>query len=292
MLDSCVRHLTFGAAIWYGTCGNDRNQGRSKRCRNAQPSGGVHQGVAQGSFCGRERCKWHFQRLRSVLRLMEVPQFLSPKAPSRALSPTRTATAGGANPERPWSPRTAASQNQSVKSRNTQKTQRTQYPPLPDSVADDAQRTTRAYSIAPSESASQVGSRRLRQQQILEQQQREQELEREREPSHKPSKSVKSVTEVNGQAGTYAKSQSAGECAQLGLLNWVQRSLPACSSVPGSDVTPKPSDECSTRAECCTHGGRALSSATYVSRSFQAPNPRSRFDAYSFPCAFSRPSQR
>ncbi|KAI0779548.1 hypothetical protein C8Q74DRAFT_1259637 [Fomes fomentarius] len=137
--------------------------------------------------------------------------FLSPKAPSRALSPTRTATAGGANPERPWSPRTAASQNQSVKSRNTQKTQRTQYPPLPDSVADDGQRTTRAYSIAPSESASQVGSRRLRQQQILEQQQREQELERERErePSHKPSKSVKSVTEMNGQAGTYAKSQSA-----------------------------------------------------------------------------------
>ncbi|TBU33768.1 hypothetical protein BD309DRAFT_996847 [Dichomitus squalens] len=150
---------------------------------------------------------------------------VSPKSASRALSPARTGTAAGAAPDRPWSPRTAASQNQSVKSRNTQKTQRTQYPPLPESVLDDGQRTNKAYSIAPSESASQIGTRRLRQQQqLLEQQQREREEEqRERElesqrqtartPSHKPTKSVKSTTEVNGHYGSggtgYAKSQSA-----------------------------------------------------------------------------------
>ncbi|KAI1794171.1 hypothetical protein LXA43DRAFT_162214 [Ganoderma leucocontextum] len=160
---------------------------------------------------------------------------VSPKATSRALTPTRTGTVAGATPERPWSPRTAASQNQSVKSRNTQKTQRTAYPPLPESVLDDGQRTTKAYSIAPSESASQIGSRRLRQhQQLLDQQQREREeeqreLERERQrererefererqsartPSHKPSKSAKSTTEVNGHGGSggtaYGKSQSA-----------------------------------------------------------------------------------
>ncbi|KAL7281780.1 hypothetical protein PYCCODRAFT_1430922 [Trametes coccinea BRFM310] len=128
---------------------------------------------------------------------------LSPKSASRALSPTRTATGGGAGPERPLSPRTAASQNQSVKSRNTQKTQRTAYPPLPESVVDDGQRTQKAYSIAPSESASQIGNRRMRQQQQLQQ----------AEMSQKPAKSVKSTTEVNGhapsEAPAYAKSQSA-----------------------------------------------------------------------------------
>ncbi|KAI0820029.1 hypothetical protein BC628DRAFT_1423338 [Trametes gibbosa] len=133
-------------------------------------------------------------------------RLLSPKSASRALSPTRTATATGARPERPLSPRTAASQNQSVKSRNTQRTQRTAYPPLPESVADDGQRTQKAYSIAPSESASQAGSRRQRQQQQLQQQEQD-------ETSQKPPKSVKSSTEVNGRAPTeapvYAKSQSA-----------------------------------------------------------------------------------
>ncbi len=60
-----------------------------------------------------------------------------------------------------------------------------------------------------------VGSRRARQQQVMEQQRLE--MVEELEPSHKPSKSVRSTTEVNGQpqpskAGTnHAKSQSAGE---------------------------------------------------------------------------------
>lgn len=193
----------------------------------------------------------------------------SPKAASRALSPTRTGTVAGGTPERPWSPRTAASQNQSVKSRNTQKTQRTVYPPLPDSVLDDGQRTTKAYSIAPSESASQIGSRRLRQhQQLLEQQQREREeeqrererLERERQrerereferdrqsartPSHKPSKSVKSTTEVNGHGGSGGtKSQSAGRCRS----SWYEVRFPDApihwsSSVPGSHVSSKSGD--------------------------------------------------
>ena len=121
------------------------------------------------------------------------------------------------------------------------------YPPLPETVLDDGQRTTKAYSIAPSESASQIGNRRLRQQQqLVEQQQREREeqlalareAERERErereaaeraerertpsraPSHKPSKSVKSTTEVNGRQGSggtsYAKSQSGGELSLFG----------------------------------------------------------------------------
>lgn len=118
-----------------------------------------------------------------------------------------------------------------MKSRNTQKTRTgTVYPPLPESAVDDGQRTTKAYSIAPSESASQAGGRRLRQQQqLLEQQAREQqerearereerlarEAERsERQSSHKPSKSVKSTTEVNGRGSggtSYAKSQSGGE---------------------------------------------------------------------------------
>ena len=54
------------------------------------------------------------------------------------------------------------------------------YPPLPESVLDDGQRTTKAYSIAPSESASQIGNRRLRQQQQLaEAQLREREREEE-----------------------------------------------------------------------------------------------------------------
>ncbi|KAI0675148.1 hypothetical protein C8Q78DRAFT_524279 [Trametes maxima] len=134
---------------------------------------------------------------------------MSPKSSSRPLSPARIPPATGAGSERPLSPRTAASQNQSVKSRNTQRTQRTAYPPLPESVVDDGQRTQKAYSIAPSESASQAGSRRLRQQQQLQQQ-----SESQKAPSQKPPKSVKSTTEVNGRAATesppYAKSQSAG----------------------------------------------------------------------------------
>ncbi|KAI8972230.1 hypothetical protein BD414DRAFT_426162 [Trametes punicea] len=133
---------------------------------------------------------------------------VSPKSASRALSPTRTATGAGAGPERPLSPRTAASQNQSVKSRNTQKSQRTAYPPLPESVVDDGQRTQKAYSIAPSESASQVGNRRLRQQQQLQQ----------AEMSQKLAQSAKSTTEVNGhtaiEAAAYAKSQSAAPMSQ------------------------------------------------------------------------------
>ncbi|RDX55166.1 hypothetical protein OH76DRAFT_872077 [Lentinus brumalis] len=144
----------------------------------------------------------------------KAPSAAENGAASRALSPTRTGTAaGGATPERPWSPRTAASQTRSVKSRDTQKTKGTVYPPLPESVLDDGQRTNKAYSISPSESASMVGSRRARQQQVMEQQRLE--MVEELEPSHKPSKSVRSTTEVNGQpqpskAGTnHAKSQSA-----------------------------------------------------------------------------------
>ncbi|OJT01677.1 hypothetical protein TRAPUB_7879 [Trametes pubescens] len=172
-------------------------------------------GIAGTSYAGAPSGVGSRSRSKVSQKAPSVAQngLLSPKSASRALSPTRTATAAGGGMERPLSPRTIASQNQSVKSRNTQKTQRTAYPPLPESMVDDGQRTQKAYSIAPSESASQAGSRRVRQQQQLQQQQAEM--------SQKSAKSVKSTTEVNGRAPTevngrapteapaYAKSQSA-----------------------------------------------------------------------------------
>ncbi|KAL6310462.1 hypothetical protein BKA93DRAFT_17945 [Sparassis latifolia] len=104
----------------------------------------------------------------------------SPKAQSRVLSPART---GG---ERPWSPRSVASHGQSLKSRNTQKTQRTVYPPLPESMMEEtaSQRPPSPQrSIAPSESASQMTKSRYR-------------APTTKEPSQK-ARSVRSTTEVN-----------------------------------------------------------------------------------------------
>lgn len=98
------------------------------------------------------------------------------KAPSRAMSPARTVTNNGVG-ERPLSPRSAVSQGLSQKSRATQRTNHTNYPPLPESVADNdgressAHRTpsppaaipprshTKSPSIAPSDSMSQIKSR-------------------------------------------------------------------------------------------------------------------------------------
>ncbi|CCM05715.1 uncharacterized protein FIBRA_07947 [Fibroporia radiculosa] len=121
---------------------------------------------------------------------------LSPKSASRALSPTRTGGGG----ERPWSPRTVVSQGQSLKSRATQKTNRTVYPPLPESVVEDNfskaptqratspvdRRTNKSPSIAPSDSPSQARSKRSTVKPLA------------KEPSLKPVKSVKSTTEING----------------------------------------------------------------------------------------------
>ncbi|KAH9931129.1 uncharacterized protein BXZ73DRAFT_90206 [Epithele typhae] len=157
---------------------------------------------------------------------------------------------------RPYSPRTAASQQQSVKSRHTQKTGKTgtQYPPLPDSV-----------------SASQIGSRRLRKErQLLEEQAREREealreaenerREKERVPSHKPSKSVKSTTDVNGKSGSGGaksngtrsqapmspRSQAASVPRERSVAPSEMRSqappmTPTRSRLPDPDSTPTPS---------------------------------------------------
>ncbi|PCH43859.1 hypothetical protein WOLCODRAFT_138640 [Wolfiporia cocos MD-104 SS10] len=94
---------------------------------------------------------------------------VSPKSPSRGLSPNRMANVSD---ERLWSPRTGASQNPSAKSRTTQKTNHTAYPPLPESTAEDIQSRShlqgeplleypraKTKSIAPSESISQVPSK-------------------------------------------------------------------------------------------------------------------------------------
>ncbi|KAF7793816.1 hypothetical protein EIP86_004937 [Pleurotus ostreatoroseus] len=119
--------------------------------------------------------------------------FLSPKAPSRVMSPSKSMNGNGVASERPFSPRSAASLQPS---RVTQKSSRTAYPPLPDSSMGEeprspSQRTQRktsiAYSVSPSESASNAGRP-------------------PREPSQKPAKSVKSITEVNGGAAEPARS--------------------------------------------------------------------------------------
>lgn len=134
---------------------------------------------------------------------------MSPKSASRALSPTRTGnTAMGTGVERPFSPRTAVSQAQSAKSRQTQKTSRTVYPPLPESIAEDNfsrvhtqrapspvdRQTNKSPSIAPSDSQSQAGSKRSNAKQA-------------NEASYRPPKSVKSTTEVNGGPSRHATSQ-------------------------------------------------------------------------------------
>lgn len=140
---------------------------------------------------------------------------VSPKSASRALSPTRTVNGGGV--ERALSPRSVASHGQSIKSRNTQKTNRTAYPPLPESAMEDnysriqSQREVslpdrthnKSPSIAPSESASQARSRHSN-------------VRVSKEPLQKM-KSVKSTTEVSGvgrpaEGGTsrYAVSQRDG----------------------------------------------------------------------------------
>ncbi|OBZ68088.1 hypothetical protein A0H81_11964 [Grifola frondosa] len=117
----------------------------------------------------------------------------SPKSAARPLSPMRP---GGI--DRPWSPRTAAS----AKSRNTQKTNYTVYPPLPESIAQEEvppRRDTKTPSIAPSESASQAKSKHTVR------------------ASAKSAKSVKSVTDMNGNgAGEgYATSQRARSQAPM-----------------------------------------------------------------------------
>ncbi|KZT72186.1 hypothetical protein DAEQUDRAFT_61460 [Daedalea quercina L-15889] len=130
---------------------------------------------------------------------------MSPKSASRALSPSRTATGGGG--ERPFSPRTAVSQQQSLKSRNTQKTNRTVYPPLPESVLEETmskaqtqrapspvdRQTNKSPSLAPSDSVTEALSKRTARAVA-------------REASHKPPKSVKGTSQVNG-GDQYATSQ-------------------------------------------------------------------------------------
>lgn len=131
---------------------------------------------------------------------------LSPKSASRALSPQRTANGGG---ERPFSPRTAVSQQQSLKSRNTQKTNRTAYPPLPESVLEENmskahtqrapspvdRQTNKSPSLAPSDSVTEALSKRTARAAAAAQ-----------EAFQKPSKSVKSSSQVNG-GEQYATSQ-------------------------------------------------------------------------------------
>ncbi|TFY63164.1 hypothetical protein EVJ58_g3410 [Rhodofomes roseus] len=128
---------------------------------------------------------------------------VSPKSASRALSPTRTATGGG---ERPWSPRTAASQGQSLKSRNTHKTNRTVYPPLPESILEENmskahtqrvpspvdRQTNKSPSLAPSDSVTEALSKRT--------------VRAAQEASQKPPKSMKSTSQANG-GEHYATSQ-------------------------------------------------------------------------------------
>ncbi|KAJ3550559.1 hypothetical protein NM688_g5051 [Phlebia brevispora] len=109
---------------------------------------------------------------------------LSPKAPSRAMSPGKSMNGNGSVPERPFSPRSAASLQPS---RLTQKSSRTAYPPLPGTpVGEDPRspslrpqrRPSIAHSVTPSESASNAGKP-------------------PKEPSVGPPKSVKNPTEVN-----------------------------------------------------------------------------------------------
>ncbi|CAL1707109.1 unnamed protein product [Somion occarium] len=121
----------------------------------------------------------------------------SPKAASRALSPTRTLNGGSPPSGRPLSPRSATSQGQ--KSRITLKSSRTVYPPLPDTVLEDGLRSptqpgespppranTKTPSIAPSESASNYHVKRS--------------AGNSKGTSHKPSKSLKSIAEVRGES--------------------------------------------------------------------------------------------
>lgn len=114
---------------------------------------------------------------------------MSPKSTSRALSPQRTAN----GEDRPLSPRTAGSQNQSSRSRNPRMNPAAY--PLPDSEVQTPRppspverQTNKSPSIAPSDSPSQARSRRSM-----------------RSPVNDPSQPVRSVrtgTDVNG-GGAY-----------------------------------------------------------------------------------------
>ena len=119
-------------------------------------------------------------------------QLLSPKSAARPMSPPRTANGLNQSSERSWTPRSAASQQQS---RITPKTSRSAYPPLPESTMEDAMYSraaspparphTKTPSIAPSESASQAP--RIRSQKSVSQ----------KEPSHKSSRSIRGASELN-----------------------------------------------------------------------------------------------
>ena len=165
---------------------------------------------------------------------------LSPKSASRALSPQRTANGGS---ERPFSPRTAVSQQQSLKSRNTQKTNRTVYPPLPESVLEENmskahtqrapspvdRQTNKSPSLAPSDSVTEALSKRTARAAAVAQ-----------EASQKPSKSVKSSSQVNG-GEPYATSQR-GTLIVLATRSCKQKLITGplrqtCSSLSGSHVT-------------------------------------------------------
>ncbi|KAI0793198.1 hypothetical protein C8Q75DRAFT_549078 [Abortiporus biennis] len=144
------------------------------------PAGGINIGGAEPPQSPGPRSK--------VASKVSNGNVMTPKAPSRAMSPARTAN--GAPPtERPWSPKSNGGASQ-VKSRVTQKSSRTQYPPLPESVAEEATQRAlsppprthnRSPSISPSESASQVRPRSTR-------------------PRETKAKSMKSITEVDSQA--------------------------------------------------------------------------------------------
>ncbi|THH30805.1 hypothetical protein EUX98_g3389 [Antrodiella citrinella] len=122
------------------------------------------------------------------------PDVLSNGGPARAMSPART----------------NASQ---AKSRATQKTSRTAYPPLPESNLEDPpmsptqrgispppRHQNRSPSIGPSESASQVRPRR--------------QTQPAANPSHKPSRSLKSIMEVGESVESHQGGSRAGGPSQ------------------------------------------------------------------------------
>ncbi|KAI0341988.1 hypothetical protein BDW22DRAFT_1358100 [Trametopsis cervina] len=118
--------------------------------------------------------------------------FLSPKSAARPMSPPRTTNGNEQSPERAWSPRSGMSPQPS---RITQKSSRSAYPPLPESTMEDpmmsrissppARSMAKTPSVAPSDSASQRSMAKQRK-------------TPQKEPSHKPSRSVRSQSEMNG----------------------------------------------------------------------------------------------
>ena len=164
------------------------------------------------------------------------------------MSPSRTLNGSLAPPERSFSPRTVASQQPS---RVTQRTNRTQYPPVPDTPGPfteeprtPSQRSMRRpsmHSVTPSESASNTGRP---------------PAQPPKEPSYKPAKSVKSATELNGGGVDIARSTdsrsrlapSQHESEPFCNISSIALLIILSSSLASSNVSPKPSDHGASRA--------------------------------------------